>query len=124
MDEVQQLYSAQVAAEVDIDYSRGICQAIGYKPFATYLQLASPRPKDFKAAVEQTKIQTRQYAKRQISWFKSKLLPAVQRIQADEPERDVQVFVLDATDVHDFERNVEDNAVELLRSMRLIQSSS
>lgn len=116
MEEVKQLHSAQMSAGVDVDYSRGICQAIGYKPFATYLQHASPTQQDFEAAVEQTKIQTRQYAKRQINWFKGKLLPAVQQIQSEEPKRDVEVFILDASDAEKFEENVEDKAIGLLES--------
>lgn len=113
LDEVKQLYQTQKETDVEVDYTRGICQAIGYKPFATYLQQPSPSSKDFEAAIEQTKIQTRQYAKRQIGWFQRKLLPAMRQLQQS-GQRDVQVYVLDATDAERFESDVEGKASQLL----------
>lgn len=80
------------------------------------------------------KTSTRQYAKRQVKWIKSKLLPAVRELESDE----VTVVLLDATgaskrrklhhvvvaeltdntpctDLAEWSTNVRDPAVRLLR---------
>lgn len=120
LDEVRDLYTAQQASNVDVDYSRGVCQAIGYKPFSQYLQQpfsdqsAQQQRRAWADAVEQTKIQTRQYAKRQINWLKSKLWPTIQQ-QHQQGDRSIEFFVLDTTDPDKFERDVEGQASDLLR---------
>ncbi|GAA5949266.1 hypothetical protein JCM3765_003349 [Sporobolomyces pararoseus] len=107
-----------------IDYSKGIYQAIGYKEFEPYL---SARHRDssrtlehdselrtlFEQRVEQMKIATRQYAKRQVKWIKSKLLPAVHKL---EDSGDVTVVLLDASDLSKWKENVRIPAIELLNA--------
>lgn len=78
----------------DIDYTLGIYQSIGeyklshaidhcrnvntgYREFNGYLTSGKPSESTFAEALERMKISTRQYAKRQISWLKNKLLPAM-----------------------------------------------
>ncbi|KAJ7074395.1 tRNA isopentenyltransferase [Mycena amicta] len=61
----------------DSDYTLGIYQSIGYREFHGYLSAESQTDKLFREAVENMKISTWQYAKRQISWIRNKLLPAV-----------------------------------------------
>lgn len=64
----------------------------------------TPNEKLFSEAVTATKTSTRQYAKRQVSWLRNKLLPAVSaantqakpRIGEDAPDV-VPVYLLDAT---------------------------
>ncbi|KIM49040.1 hypothetical protein M413DRAFT_59052 [Hebeloma cylindrosporum] len=72
------------------DYTLGIYQSIGYREFCSYLD--APSEHSYKNAVERMKISTRQYAKRQISWIRNKLLPAVST--ANEHEADVVPFYL------------------------------
>jgi tRNA dimethylallyltransferase len=73
---------------------------VGYKEFHNYL--ASPQRSDrtFSDAVENMKQSTRQYAKRQVSWIRNKLLPAVYAANAssgEEIEPVTPAYLLDAT---------------------------
>ncbi|KAF6764962.1 tRNA isopentenyltransferase [Ephemerocybe angulata] len=77
------------------DYTLGIYQAIGYKEFHNYL--SDPTDRAFNEAVERMKISTRQYAKKQISWIRNKLMPAVK--DANSKEETVSLYVLDAAKV-------------------------
>ncbi|KAF8136139.1 tRNA isopentenyltransferase [Boletus edulis] len=63
----------------DPDYTVGIYQCIGFKEFHEFLSLSNgPGSQEaFKKAVENMKQSTRKYAKRQISWLRNKLLPAI-----------------------------------------------
>ncbi|KAG6816955.1 hypothetical protein H0H87_001470 [Tephrocybe sp. NHM501043] len=81
--------------DVKTDYTLGIYQAIGYKEFHEYLSAPEPSEKAFNAAVEHMKLSTRQYAKRQVSWIRNKLLPAVH--MANSEETMVPTYLLDAT---------------------------
>ena len=55
----------------------------GYKEFHEYLSTSNPSDKTFNDAVERMKMSTRQYAKRQISWLRNKLIPAIYASNAD-----------------------------------------
>lgn len=77
MDEIQQLYGLQ---EGEIDFSRGLNQAIGYKPFVQHLQGLH----SYEEAVALTKLHTRQYAKRQVAWFRTKFLEKAKGIEGEE----------------------------------------
>lgn len=76
----------------------------GYKEFEPYLSRKHRNPsqtidsdpelrKLFEQGVEEMKSSTRQYAKRQVKWIKTKLLPAIRSA----PGGEVDVFVLDAS---------------------------
>lgn len=65
----------------------------GYKEFDAYL--TSPTDLLFREAVDLMKLSTRQYAKKQISWMRNKLLPAV--LQANAEELTTPLYLLDAT---------------------------
>ncbi|KAK4058460.1 tRNA dimethylallyltransferase, mitochondrial [Microbotryomycetes sp. JL221] len=102
LDEIRQLWTiAERDGAGQTDFSKGIYQAIGYKEFQQYLVATDhgQETKDvqvqrlFTKALEDMKTSTRQYAKRQVKWIKTKLLPAAR--QANE---DVHVFLLDATE--------------------------
>ena len=80
----------------------------GYREFSSYLALdqtvpAPAREKAYHAAVERMKTSTRQYAKRQVSWIRNKLLPAAREANAlpradDDSGGDVvATFLLDAS---------------------------
>lgn len=107
------------------DYTLGIYQSIGYKEFREYLvseDANSASEKLFNEAVEATKTSTRQYAKRQVSWLKNKLLPAFRaahiqaKTQPGEGTPDpVPMYLLDATDVSEgWSTNVKDKAIGIM----------
>ncbi|KAI0713288.1 tRNA isopentenyltransferase [Earliella scabrosa] len=100
-------------AKPHMDYTLGIYQSIGYKEFHDYL--SSPEPSDaaFREAVEQMKLGTRRYAKRQVAWIRNKLLPAVNAanatVQAENGAPMVPTYLLDATELGDaWKSNVHD----------------
>jgi tRNA dimethylallyltransferase len=68
---------------------------VGYKEFHGYLSAPSQTEKTFNEAIENMKLSTRQYAKRQISWIRNKLLPAVRAVNVQEII--VPTYLLDAT---------------------------
>ncbi|OBZ75695.1 tRNA dimethylallyltransferase, mitochondrial [Grifola frondosa] len=99
------LQSEDATSEVDTDYTLGIYQAIGYKEFHDYLSAPTPSEKAFRNAVEQMKFSTRRYAKRQVSWIRNKLLPAINASNATsqlkgEPSL-TPTYLLDATELGD-----------------------
>ncbi|KAF7304643.1 tRNA dimethylallyltransferase [Mycena kentingensis (nom. inval.)] len=105
LDEVRSLQGLKHANETD--YTLGIYQSIGYREFHAYLASETQTSKAYTEAVENMKISTRQYARRQISWIRNKLLPAVRAA-------DVPAYVLDATRVDEnWNKNVCDPAVTL-----------
>lgn len=86
----------------------------------------SDKEKDalFRKAVEDTKTSTRQYAKSQLKWVQNKLIPEVRRAQqlllsnnnASGSNIDVELYLLDASDVSKWEQNVYRPAVTILES--------
>ncbi|KAF9199014.1 hypothetical protein BGZ49_010923 [Haplosporangium sp. Z 27] len=104
----------------EIDYERGIWQAIGYKEFDPYFTaiedaIKNNQPTDSeeleKLKVECTetmKVRTRQYAKRQVLWIRNKLLPLCR-------EKEVKIFLLDATALDTWKENVGDVAVKIAK---------
>ncbi|GAA5855921.1 hypothetical protein JCM8547_000417 [Rhodosporidiobolus lusitaniae] len=120
IDELWQIAHSGGAGETN--YSKGIYQSIGYKEFDPYLSLRhrdssctldddDQLRKLFNEGVESMKVSTRQYAKRQVKWIKSKLLPAVRKLEGKE---DVTVVLLDASDLSRWNETVRDTAVDLL----------
>lgn len=95
------------------DYTQGIYQSIGkqqrtvyslygtdylisgYKEFNFYLASPEPSEKAFKDAVEHMKLSTRQYSRRQISWIRNKLLPAIYATNSKKTL--TPIYLLDAT---------------------------
>ncbi|KAJ3225516.1 hypothetical protein HK099_006654 [Clydaea vesicula] len=65
---------------VSLDYTRGILQAIGFKEFDEYLlrYSAAPSSKEekelFNKSVEEMKLVTRQYARKQVKWIRNRLV--------------------------------------------------
>jgi tRNA dimethylallyltransferase len=89
ISEMRQLLANQHQCTIDqLDYTRGILQAIGFKEFKDYLsaleQSESNASKDEhklshlkESGLEEMKRNTRQYARRQVTWLKNKLVPQV-----------------------------------------------
>ncbi|KAF9216093.1 hypothetical protein BGZ59_011019 [Podila verticillata] len=104
----------------DTDYERGIWQAIGYKEFDPYFSalekaVASNELTDTAElealkveCTETMKTKTRQYAKRQVLWIRNKLLPLCK-------EKDVKIFLLDATLLDTWKENVGNVAVKIAK---------
>lgn len=108
------LSDAAVRPDKDSNYTLGVFQSIGkhceplywsklthttgYKEFNEYLSSSPPSEKEFSSAVDRVKLSTRQYAKKQISWIRNKLLPAVNAANAEQMV--VPTFLLDATGVY------------------------
>ncbi|TFY71261.1 hypothetical protein EVG20_g1741 [Dentipellis fragilis] len=96
------------------DYTLGLYQSIGYKEFHAYLEQSIPSDQAFDAAVEAMKLSTRKYAKRQVSWLRNKLLPAIYAANESVDTKDVAAYLLDATELGDkWGSEVRDNAASL-----------
>ncbi|KAF9070353.1 tRNA isopentenyltransferase [Rhodocollybia butyracea] len=99
------------------DYAFGIYQSIGYREFHKYLSLSHPTEEEFSEAVKSMKISTRQYAKRQTSWLRNKLLPIL--YAANDPvggnrEPSTFTYLLNATELgENWAINVEVPAVRI-----------
>ena len=108
LEEISELHSLLRGTEkqhISLDNSKGIESAIGYKEFEHYLNSLDSRvnteeKERLKAeAIEQVKVATRQYAKRQTRWIRQKLLPDVRTAKAES-----RLFLLDCTEGgHHFE---------------------
>ena len=68
----------------------------GYKEFDKYLASQNPSEQLYSDAIERMKLSTRQYAKRQISWIRNKLLPAIYTCERSK----IQTYLLDASRVY------------------------
>ncbi|WFD00909.1 leukotriene-A4 hydrolase [Malassezia yamatoensis] len=118
LNEIQALRAiAKQHVQQEVDYTRGIYQAIGYKEFDAYLSLQESNGSQqdlqlvFHQAIQAMQVATRRYAKRQISWIRNQLLPAIYRAQNRGEE--VYIYVLDATDPEQWDRCVRRPAESL-----------
>ncbi|GAA5868975.1 hypothetical protein JCM3774_002437 [Rhodotorula dairenensis] len=124
LDEIDELWQiANRPGAEPTNYSKGIYQSIGYKEFEPYLSRKHRDPtrtvesdpelrRLFEQGLQEMKSSTRQYAKRQVKWIKTKLLPAVRATGDGE----VEVFLLDASDLGRWQDNVGKPAVDILTS--------
>nr|URW63633.1 IPT [Ustilago esculenta] len=112
----------EVVSDSTPNYQSGIFQTIGYRQFAEYLDRletltsVSTKEKDgwFGKAVEDTKTATRQYAKSQLKWVQNKLIPEVRRAQQAVRSDDVQLYLLDASDVSQWNEKVFQPALQVV----------
>ncbi|KAJ7070355.1 tRNA isopentenyltransferase [Mycena belliarum] len=112
LDEVRSLHGRVSSGSAD--YTLGIYQSIGYKEFHGYLSAPSQTDEALNEAMENMKSSTRQYAKRQLSWIRNKLLPAIHATNAR--ELTVPTYLLDATDIGEaWMSNVRDPALQITR---------
>ncbi|TEA22011.1 tRNA dimethylallyltransferase [Colletotrichum sidae] len=121
-DETQSMYEyvrVKEAAGEEVDYTRGIWQSIGFKEFEPCLKALNspdaPEPKDLEAleakGLEDMKVSTRQYAKYQTRWIRTKIVPLLQ----EKPRAMDHLFVMDSTDISKWSSNVIDPAVDVTR---------
>ncbi|KAF8558421.1 tRNA isopentenyltransferase [Imleria badia] len=89
------------SSATDPDYTLGIYQCIGFKEFREFLWLSDDpgSQKAFDKAVENMKQSTRKYAKRQITWLRNRLLPAIHsaNVQSENSIPMGSMYILDAT---------------------------
>jgi tRNA dimethylallyltransferase len=98
-----------------VDMSKGIYQAIGYKEFSQYLGADNDKDALLQAALEDMKLGTRQYSRKQVKWLRNQTVPAVKRVNDALPVPDMHIYVLDATDLGRWQADVQDTAVRILR---------
>lgn len=72
---------------------------IGFKEFREFLSLPSGSQEVFDKAVENMKQSTRKYAKRQVTWLRNKLLPAIDNVNRHSGNKIpmASMYILDAT---------------------------
>ncbi|KAI0320514.1 tRNA isopentenyltransferase [Amylostereum chailletii] len=82
------------------DYTVGVYQSIGFKEFSGYLDDPTRAEDSYVAAVTGMKNSTRRYAKRQVSWIRNKLLPAIYaaNTSALPSNEGPHAYLLDASD--------------------------
>ncbi|KAF9653030.1 tRNA isopentenyltransferase [Thelephora ganbajun] len=93
---------AEDKEEGEADYTLGMHQSIGYREFGHYVELQDTTESQtaYELAVESMKRSTRKYAKRQVSWIKNKLVPAVLRVNEGSLMGQITPFyLLDATEL-------------------------
>lgn len=123
-DELRQLSKEQLASGKDDDkFTSGLKQAIGFRDFGPYLRHLKTITADAQDSkdevVEQLKqtgltnmkLSTRQYAKRQITWIRNKLLAECRATQAKSIQ--AHTYVLDATDPSMWDKHVREKGVEI-----------
>ena len=102
-------------------YTEGIFQSIGFKEFHEFLLKQKEKKFDessaseedktlLSACVENLKIASRRYAKKQVTWVKNRFLS---RPHTSAPD----VYGLDATDLENWERNVLEKALDILHKL-------
>lgn len=97
------------------DYTLGIFQSIGFKEFHDYLMLETDEEKQselgqkyFQNGVEQLKLVTRKYARKQIKWMRNRFL---------DPRRQIpDVFAVNSTDPSQWEEECLKPALELVQA--------
>ena len=111
LSEVESMYKFLLDQEqqgINVDQTRGIWVAIGFKENLPYLI----HGKDLKGlkeeGIQRTKVATRQYAKRQVRWVKLKLQRAI--ATADSSHR---FFLLDTADLTRWSQDVEEKARDI-----------
>ena len=112
LSEVESMYMFQVdrvSPHSVLDQSRGVWVAIGYKEFLPYLlavkagdTCAQELERLKLECIDRTQIRTRQYAKSQVRWIRSRLLPALTQYNMHE-----NCFLLDASDPSKWQDNVQ-----------------
>ena len=113
--------------DVNTKYTEGIFQSIGFKEFHEFLVKQEGKKFDkgnvskedkelLTAGVENMKIITRRYAKKQMTWVRNRFLA---RPHSSAPD----VYGLDATDLEEWESNVLKTALDILDKLMEGQSS-
>ncbi|KAI2471959.1 tRNA isopentenyltransferase [Annulohypoxylon bovei var. microspora] len=117
MDEVRSLHDSRRLRSDQgdaVNVTRGIWQSIGYKQMEPFLDAeqadSSPNKVDqLKAAgLEEMKIATRQYARYQLRWIRTKSIPAFKDYAATD-----YLFLLNSSNIHNFSTDVLEPAAKV-----------
>ena len=112
---MDELYQRLIEKGVQVDTSKGIWVAIGYKEFEDYLKGIRNNMSDAhmieskKLGIEKTIIASRQYAKRQVRWIRLKLMKSLQEARSEN-----RMFLLDTSQVGDWSLAVEQKASKVM----------
>lgn len=102
-----QLYRTTEEPEVEeSDYTKGIRQAIGYKEFRPYFNSTDDdelKDEILKQCIERVKVTTRQYARRQLTWIRNRILP----------RQEFPVYAFDSSDVSTWGEQVRPKALTI-----------
>jgi tRNA dimethylallyltransferase len=102
------LRSAQTS---QLDFTRGILQAIGCKEFRSFLPAFGPTPGDGAACIETAQRNTRRYARQQRAWLRT-------RFAASAAGRGgYPLFRFDSSHVDRWEANVEQPAADVVAAL-------
>lgn len=119
LNEVQELFELKrkkAASGQIVDMTKGIWQSIGYKEFEPYLTAVDEAKDSATVAALKSKAvidvqsATRRYANHQTRWIRLKQIPL---INAQGPAAVQSFYLLDSTDVSQFQTNVVTPAAEL-----------
>ena len=108
-------HRSQLDCGMEVDTSRGIWAAIGYKEFEEYLRAIELQSsvtqvtKSRNIGIEKTIIATRQYAKRQVRWIRLKLMVSLKKAGVEN-----KMFVLDSSQANDWSSEVEQKASKVI----------
>ncbi|KAL5283358.1 TRIT1 family protein [Megaselia abdita] len=134
LKEVRDFYNANIKDAKSSQYTKGILQSIGFKEFVPYLESFDSNQdkviesylkensyeiidrKDnpeglnvLKGCLDQLKLVTNRYSRKQIKWINNRLLASSSREVPD-------IFELDSSDVSNWNENVHKKAVSILNS--------
>ncbi|KAK3089521.1 hypothetical protein FSP39_004248 [Pinctada imbricata] len=116
LDFHQQYNVSRIQENKEVDYTHGIFQSIGFKEFHEYLIMSEDERQSeagqnlLKKSIQNMKLVTYQYAKRQIRHIRNMFL---RRQNTELPP----VYSLDSTDVTKWKENVYDPAINILTSV-------
>ncbi|ODV83009.1 hypothetical protein CANARDRAFT_30355 [[Candida] arabinofermentans NRRL YB-2248] len=116
IDELHELYQYYLQQGSDVELDRGVWQVIGFKEFLPYLtknpDILSKNKNEvlnnleFKECLDEMKLKTRRYARRQVKWIKTLLVPELANESKHEWINGGKVFVLDATNLTQWNEQV------------------
>lgn len=111
LSEVESIYKFLLDREqqgINVDQTRGIWVAIGFKENLPYLMHGNDLESLKKEGIERTKVATRQYAKRQVRWIKLRLQRAIASANSSH-----RFFLLDTADLTRWSQDVEEKARDI-----------
>ena len=111
LSEVESMYKFLLDQEqqgINVDQTRGIWIAIGFKENLPYLMHGNDLENLKKEGIERTKVATRQYAKRQVRWIKLRLQRAIASANSSH-----KFFLLDNTVLTRWSQDVEEKACDI-----------
>ncbi|ODQ82606.1 hypothetical protein BABINDRAFT_30899 [Babjeviella inositovora NRRL Y-12698] len=113
--EVRELYDFYTAHNDSPSplFEDGIWQVIGFKEFFPWLKSGQKNDVEFRKCVDEMKQRTKKYAKQQVKWIRKKLVPEMGKEKLHNYERGGRVYLLDASDLDKWSKNVSKRGVEI-----------